>query len=152
MAGRVTCNPQWQKMLLNFTLVNGLQASGDAPNPVSASDWCALQEPLYKCIDTIQYNTIQYIAYNVHAHKVHNYHQEITSLIFHIWSTCNCTHMGGYIREMTGGGCPEEISGYRLNSIAGPGQSNALMPLLARGHNNLNGQLKHGDRPSHLRW
>src|SRR6218665_3675844 len=26
----------------------------------SSSDWCALQEPLYKCIDTIQYNTIQY--------------------------------------------------------------------------------------------
>jgi len=26
----------------------------------SASDWCALQEALYKCIDTIQYNTIQY--------------------------------------------------------------------------------------------
>jgi len=25
-----------------------------------ASDWCALQEALYKCIDTIQYNTIQY--------------------------------------------------------------------------------------------
>jgi len=25
----------------------------------SASDWCALQEVLYKCIDTIQYNTIQ---------------------------------------------------------------------------------------------
>ena len=24
----------------------------------SASDWCALQEALYKCIDTIQYNTI----------------------------------------------------------------------------------------------
>ena len=22
----------------------------------SASDWCALQEALYKCIDTIQYN------------------------------------------------------------------------------------------------
>src|SRR6218665_2657397 len=32
----------------------------------SASDWCALQEALYKCIDTIQYNTIQYntIQYN----------------------------------------------------------------------------------------
>ncbi len=28
----------------------------------SASDWCALQEALYKCIDTIQYNTIQYLA------------------------------------------------------------------------------------------
>src|SRR6218665_3672766 len=26
----------------------------------SASDWCALQEALYKFIDTIQYNTIQY--------------------------------------------------------------------------------------------
>src|SRR6218665_3935163 len=25
--------------------------------PGSASDWCALQEALYKCIDTIQYNT-----------------------------------------------------------------------------------------------
>src|SRR6218665_2503460 len=25
-----------------------------------ASDWCALQEALYKCIDTIQYNAIQY--------------------------------------------------------------------------------------------
>src|SRR6218665_2499528 len=25
----------------------------------SASDWCALQEALFKCIDTIQYNTIQ---------------------------------------------------------------------------------------------
>src|SRR6218665_2361731 len=25
----------------------------------SASDWCALQEALYKCIDTVQYNTIQ---------------------------------------------------------------------------------------------
>ena len=24
----------------------------------SASDWCALQEALYKCIDTMQYNTI----------------------------------------------------------------------------------------------
>ena len=24
----------------------------------SASDWCALQEALYKCIDTIQYNTL----------------------------------------------------------------------------------------------
>src|SRR6218665_2072486 len=24
----------------------------------SASDWCALQEVLYKCIDTIQYNTL----------------------------------------------------------------------------------------------
>src|SRR6218665_3698111 len=24
----------------------------------SASDWCALQEALYKCIDTIQYNTM----------------------------------------------------------------------------------------------
>src|SRR6218665_3966619 len=24
----------------------------------SASDWCALQEALYKCIDTIQYNDI----------------------------------------------------------------------------------------------
>jgi len=23
----------------------------------SASDWCALQEALHKCIDTIQYNT-----------------------------------------------------------------------------------------------
>src|SRR6218665_2335656 len=27
----------------------------------SASDWCALQEALYKCIDTIQYNTISKI-------------------------------------------------------------------------------------------
>src|SRR6218665_3854282 len=27
---------------------------------VSASDWCALQEALYKCIDTIQYNTLHY--------------------------------------------------------------------------------------------
>src|ERR1043165_6588806 len=26
----------------------------------SASDWCALREALYKLIDTIQYNTIQY--------------------------------------------------------------------------------------------
>src|SRR6218665_597413 len=26
----------------------------------SASDWCALQEALYKFIDTIQYNTIQF--------------------------------------------------------------------------------------------
>ena len=26
----------------------------------SAGDWCALQEALYKCIDTIQYNRIQY--------------------------------------------------------------------------------------------
>src|SRR6218665_352936 len=26
----------------------------------SASDWCALQEALYKCIDTIQYDTIQW--------------------------------------------------------------------------------------------
>ena len=25
----------------------------------SASDWCALQEALYKCIDTIEYNTIK---------------------------------------------------------------------------------------------
>jgi len=24
----------------------------------SASDWCALQEVLYKCLDTIQYNTL----------------------------------------------------------------------------------------------
>src|SRR6218665_2384679 len=24
----------------------------------SASDWCVLQEALYKCIDTIQYNTV----------------------------------------------------------------------------------------------
>src|SRR6218665_3263763 len=32
----------------------------------SASDWCALQEALYKCINKIQYNTIQYntIQYN----------------------------------------------------------------------------------------
>src|SRR6218665_2607 len=27
----------------------------------SASDWCALQEALYKCIDTIQYNTIMLV-------------------------------------------------------------------------------------------
>ena len=26
---------------------------------MSASDWCALREALYKLIDTIQYNTIQ---------------------------------------------------------------------------------------------
>ena len=26
----------------------------------SASDWCALQEELYKCIDTIQYNVIRH--------------------------------------------------------------------------------------------
>src|SRR6218665_2272779 len=28
----------------------------------SASDWCALQEALYKFIDTIQYNTIQSVV------------------------------------------------------------------------------------------
>src|SRR6218665_2682883 len=26
--------------------------------PCSTSDWCALQEVLYKCIDTIQYNPL----------------------------------------------------------------------------------------------
>src|SRR6218665_2233604 len=33
----------------------------------SASEWCALQEALYKCIGTIQYNTIQYntMQYNI---------------------------------------------------------------------------------------
>src|SRR6218665_367887 len=40
-----------------------------AHTDTSASDWCALQEALYKCIDAIQYNTIQYntIQYNTHA-------------------------------------------------------------------------------------
>ena len=31
----------------------------------SASDWCALQEALYKCIDTIQYNTIIFCMHEV---------------------------------------------------------------------------------------
>src|SRR6218665_1435000 len=31
----------------------------------SASDWCALQKALYKCIETIQYNTIQCRGYSL---------------------------------------------------------------------------------------
>ena len=33
----------------------------------SASDWCALQEALYKCIDTIQYNTVATEVYEPEA-------------------------------------------------------------------------------------
>ena len=36
----------------------------------SASDWCALQEALYKCIDTIQYNTCGAVCGRTHAHSL----------------------------------------------------------------------------------
>ena len=32
------------------------------PLPPLLFDWCALREALYKCINTIQYNTIQYFV------------------------------------------------------------------------------------------
>src|SRR6218665_3817247 len=35
----------------------------------SASDWCALQQALYKCIDTIQHNThTKYTHIHTHTH------------------------------------------------------------------------------------
>jgi len=37
----------------------------------NASDWCALQEALYKCIDTIQYNTIYHI-YIIYIYNIYN--------------------------------------------------------------------------------
>jgi len=41
----------------------------------SASDWCALQEALYKCIDTIQYNIIMaslHVSYVAHLNRMNN--------------------------------------------------------------------------------
>ena len=49
------------------------------PKHSRASDWCALQEALYKCLDTIQiaiqYKTIQYIFYDTNRTnwKIKNY-------------------------------------------------------------------------------
>src|SRR6218665_227706 len=42
---------------LNQTLFSSLWV----PRTGSASDWCALQKALYKCIDTIQYRTMSII-------------------------------------------------------------------------------------------
>src|SRR6218665_2401356 len=36
----------------------------------SASDWCALQETLYKCIDTIQYKETVYLVVLTYRPKV----------------------------------------------------------------------------------
>ena len=36
----------------------------------SASDWCALQEALYKCIDTIQYNMLAKLVKEGHLVKL----------------------------------------------------------------------------------
>src|SRR6218665_1737054 len=38
----------------------------------SASDWCALQEALYKCIDTIQYVSHLFIIFRVSANRLEN--------------------------------------------------------------------------------
>src|SRR6218665_1621075 len=57
-------------MVCIYTLLSSLWISRTG----SASDWCSLQEALYKCIDTIIYNTyvIRYVytvLYNPWAHS-----------------------------------------------------------------------------------
>ena len=42
-----------------FFVLSRLLSSLCVSRTGSASDWCELQEALYKCIDTIQYNTLQ---------------------------------------------------------------------------------------------
>jgi len=46
-----------QLSLLPLFVLSRLLSSLWVTRTGSASDWCALQEALYKCIDTIQYNT-----------------------------------------------------------------------------------------------
>ena len=44
-----------QDKFLVFFVLSRLLSSLGVSRTGSASDWCALQEALYKCIDTIQY-------------------------------------------------------------------------------------------------
>src|SRR6218665_443107 len=46
----------------------------------SASDWCALQEALYKCIDPIQYNTIHSSSSIVRVHSLPLWNASTNSL------------------------------------------------------------------------
>src|SRR6218665_1126847 len=67
----------------------------------SASDWCALQEVLYKCIDTIQYNTLHtYTHTNIHTY-LHTYTHKYINIFVRTYNicthTCKHTHMHRYI-------------------------------------------------------
>jgi len=54
--------------------------------PARSSDWCALQEALYKCIDTIQYNTIRTI-YKAYARPIQNIAVGIGEYTIHMHKT-----------------------------------------------------------------
>jgi len=57
---RVSLRPgstsDWSAAMVPLFILSKLLSSLFVSRTGSASDWCALQEALYKCIDTIQYN------------------------------------------------------------------------------------------------
>src|SRR6218665_2267503 len=59
-------------------VLSRLLSSFWVPRTGRASDWCALQEALYKCIDTIQYNTL---SMNTRSSTVAKYSTIIMSVI-----------------------------------------------------------------------
>src|SRR6218665_575984 len=60
----------------------------------SASDWCALQEALYKCIDTIQYNNdavplfLWHLSQSPHlvSESCQLFQYLLASIFYHLWT------------------------------------------------------------------